>query len=127
MCALAWLAFTCGRDAPEESAGSPGERAFEPEAAPSRRPGDPPTAQRETLEALRQAQRAPRHPSDGGGRAWLEPDSTIPAQAGRSGRWAITYEAGPDGIALGGFVRLTVPYFWWNWSPAQTRVSEAPG
>ena len=127
VCAVAWLVFTCGRDAPEEDASAPLERAFEPEVDSSRRPGDPPTAQRETLEALRQAQRAPRHPSDGGGRAWLEPDSTIPAQAGHSGHWSITYEAGPDGVALGGFVRLTVPYFWWNWSPAQTSASEAPG
>lgn len=124
VCALAWLAFTCGGE-PERSGTQP-PAPEEPEPT-SRREGDPPTARRETLDGLRQAARAPRHPADGGGRAWLEPDSTIPAQAGRGGRWTITYEAGPLGIEVGGFVRLTVPYFWWYWSPAQSAEPEAPG
>lgn len=124
VCALSWLAFTCGGE-PEREAAQPATPADPALAA--RRPGDPPTARRETLDGLRQAARAPRHPSDGGGRAWLEPDSTIPAQAGSSGRWTITYETGPLGIEVGGFVRLTVPYFWWYWSPAQTSDPEAPG
>src|SRR6185295_1612779 len=112
VCALAWLAFTCGGDEPaaptaeyeaESSALAPPE-----ELDPARLPGDPPRALRGTLDGLRQAARAPRHPSDGGGRAWLEPDSTVPAHAGQSGHWTIGYETGPAGIAAGGFVRLTV-------------------
>lgn len=114
VCALAWLAFTCGK-APNE-----------PPAAPSsRRPDDPPTAQRDIVEALRATQRAPRHTSDAGGRAWLEPESSA-ARVGTSGRWVIGYEAGSEGIAVGGFVRLTASA-WWDWSPAQSRASEAPG
>lgn len=131
VCTLAWLAFTCGGDPAQDGARAteateaPGAPARP--AAPALGAGDPPTALRETLDGLRQAARAPRHPSDGGGRAWLEPDSTVPAQAGRGGRWTITYEAGPRGIELGGFVRLTVPYAWWYWSPAQADEPEAPG
>ena len=125
MCALAWLAFTCGKARPGEGSSATDEAPDEP-ARDARRPGDPPTARRDTLDALRQAARAPRHPSDGGGRAWLEADSATPAQAGRSGRWAITYEVGPAGIAVGGFVRFTAPVFW-NWSPAQASESAAPG
>lgn len=123
--ALAWLAFTCGGDPAEgaREAGAPSSR--EPLLTGLRRPDDPPTGQREIVESLRAAQRAPRHPSDGAGRAWLEPDST-PAQAGRRGRWRMTFEAGPEGIAPGGFLRLTASA-WWNWSPAQGSVPEAPG
>jgi uncharacterized protein DUF3604 len=127
--ALSWLAYTCGGEPAEERAGTAGaEREPPTEAAPSAaRPGDPPSAKRDTLEGLRQARRAPHHPSDGGGRGWLEPDSTVPAVASGSGHWTITYEAGAAGIASGGFLRLTVPSAWWHWSPAQTSAPEAPG
>jgi len=108
VCALAWVAYTCGGD-------------------PAPTIQDPPTARRDTVEALRQAMRAPRHPADAGGRAWLEPESTQDIRAGERGRWILTYEAGPQGIQPGGFLRLTVPYFWWGWSPAQADEPEAPG
>ncbi len=132
MCALAWLVYTCGGEPAQEGARAAASATAASDApadptASARRPDDPPTALRETLDGLRQAARAPRHPSDGGGRAWLEPESTVPAQAGRAGRWTITYEAGSEGIALGGFLRLTVPYAWWYWSPAQSDDPEAPG
>jgi hypothetical protein len=122
VCALAWLAFDCGGDTPDASA--PG--ATSSSVPPARHPGDPPTAQRETLEGLRQAARAPRHAADGGGRAWLEPDSSTPIEAGGRGRWTIAYEVGELGIEVGGFVRLTLSP-WWDWSPAQADESAAPG
>lgn len=127
VCALAWLVFTCGGE-PDDAAlpVHEGDDSLGDAASPARRPGDPPRALRETLDGLRQAARAPRHSSDGGGRAWLEPDSTRPARAGQRGRWNITYEAGPEGIEPGGFVRLTASAFW-DWSPAQAFAPEAPG
>jgi len=126
VCALAWLAFTCGEapSAPPPPSREPLE-PFAPADPSARRPGDPPTARRDILEALRQGQRAPRHAADAGGRAWLEPESST-AEAGRSGRWVLGYEAGPAGVAVGGFVRFTAPGFW-GWSPAQVQASEAPG
>jgi hypothetical protein len=127
VCALAWLVLRCGGPADPAAGSTPAAHAAPEVSIHGNRADDPPTARRSTLEELRWAQRLPRHPSDGGGRAWLEPESTVSAQVGRGGRWTITYEAGPEGIAEGGFLRLTVPYFWWNWSPAQLRHAEAPG
>jgi hypothetical protein len=46
--------------------------------------------------------------------------------AGGIGRWTLVFEAGPEGIAPGGFVRLTAPAFW-DWSPAQASWPEGPG
>ena len=83
-------------------------------------PDDPPTARRETLLELRRSHEAARHPADGGGRAWIESSELQggAARAGGLGRWTILYEAGPEGVAVGGSVRLVVSPFW-EWSPAQ--------
>lgn len=121
---LAWLGFTCG-EAPQAPDSMAGEDR--PSSADGNRPDDPPRALRATLEGLREARRAPRHPSDGEGRAVLEPGSTQPARAGARGRWSILFTAGPAGIAEDGFVRLTVPYHFWHWSPPQLEAPEAPG
>ncbi len=109
------LAFACGR-------------AQEPSDAPAdeRHPGDPPTALRQTLEELRESAAAERHPSDGGGRAWLEEADRGPVAVGSRHTWTIVYEAGPLGIEVGGAVRLIVSPFW-DWSPPQNRVPQAPG
>jgi hypothetical protein len=74
------------------------------------------------LESLRQDLAAERHPSDGGGRAWLEAEDGTPAAAvaGLPGRWTIVYEAGPLGIAEGGMIFLQVSPFW-GWSTPQTQ------
>lgn len=89
---------------------------------------DPPGANRAILEEMVRDRDAPRHPSDGGGRAWLEPAGSEPeaSVASTPGRWTIVYEAGPHGIAEGGAVRLIVSPFW-HWSPAQASSPELPG
>ena len=113
-------------DPPRASAdGSPPVSADDP---PRVSADDPPRARRETLEALRESVAAPRSAADGGGRAWLETeDGASPhAVAGRPGTWTIVYEAGPRGVAEGGYVRLTVSGFW-GWSVPQVRAPQAPG
>lgn len=121
------LLAACGA---EEGAATPPSdlRADVSPQPATRRDDDPPTARRGTLEELREAHDKERHPSDGGGRAWLEledgEDGSI--RAGRFGRWTIVYEAGPLGIDVGGSVRLLAPPFW-EWSPAQSDHVRAPG
>jgi hypothetical protein len=87
-----------------------------------------PNARLEMVEELRQDLSAQRHPADGGGRAWIEPDPESPASvtAGSPGRWSILYEAGPLGVAEGGMVFLQVSPFW-GWSTPQTVDERAPG
>jgi hypothetical protein len=106
---LALAAFGCRATPPESMA----------EATRS------PNAQPEIVEALRSDLAVVRHPSDGGGRVWLEeePDRT---RAGGVGTWTLVYEAGPDGIAVGGMLFLQVSPFW-GWSTPQVAAEEAPG
>ncbi len=75
---------------------------------------------------MRESLRSRFHPSDGGGRAWLAPDSRAPLRAGSPVRLTLVYEVGPLGIARGGFVFLQVSPFW-DWSSPQTEAPEAPG
>jgi hypothetical protein len=114
------LAYTCG----------PGEegRRVDPPLQPPSQDGDPPTGRRDMLDDLRVAQAAPRHSSDGGGRAWFElaEGEAAVARVGERRTWKIVYEAGPEGIAVGGLVRLTIPRFW-GWSPAQSSAPDYPG
>jgi hypothetical protein len=89
--------------------------------------GMPPTAQPQLVAALREDLTAPRAPSDGGGRAWLdESEGEARAVAGRPGRWRLVYEAGPLGVAVGGAVFFQVPPFW-GWSTPQVREPDGPG
>ena len=86
-----------------------------------------PTARPEVLQSLREDLETPRHASDGGGRAWLDPtDGDTEAVAGQPGRWTVVYEAGELGIAEGGMLFFQVPPFW-GWSTPQTRTPEASG
>ena len=75
--------------------------------------------------ALVEALAAPRHPSDGGGRAWLdcEPVTII---VGSYHRFEVVYEAGPLGVAEGGVVFLQ-PSPFWGWGPPQNELEDAPG
>lgn len=85
------------------------------------RPADdpePPSARWDMVESLRLDLATERHPSDGGGRAWLSASPGWPdgATVGEPGRWTIRYEAGPLGVAEGGAVYLQVsPYWGWSW------------
>ena len=70
----------------------------------------------------------PRHPSDGGGRAWLEapPDAPVRAAVGSSGRFPLWFEVGPHGIAEAGMIFLQISPFW-GWSTPQTFDPDSPG
>jgi hypothetical protein len=94
---------------------------------PAPTPGETrsPNAQPGIVEALRADLAAPRHPSDGGGRAWLE-SGPAKTPAGSVGSWSLVYEAGPEGIAVGGMVLLQVSPFW-GWSTPQVEAEVAPG
>lgn len=74
---------------------------------------------------LREARAAPRHASDGGGRAELV-GGDDPIVAGAPGRWRFRYTAGPEGVAVGGRIAFQVSPFW-GWSTPQNTVPEAPG
>lgn len=87
----------------------------------------PPTAQVATAESMLADLATPRHPSDGGGHAWIESEEGAPrARVGTPGSWRIVYEAGPLGVSDGGLVALLVDPFW-EWSTPQADVPEAPG
>ncbi len=87
----------------------------------------PPHARAEVLESLRQGAAAARHPSDGGGEAWLvEDESERDAVAGQPGEWTIVYQAGERGVAEDGAVYLQVSPFW-GWSTPQTESERLAG
>jgi len=88
----------------------------------------PQTARVDLVEELRRDLEAVRHPSDGGGLAQLETEGETSARATVStpGRWSISYQAGPLGIAEGGALFLQVAPFW-GWSTPQVVDEGAPG
>ncbi|MEM7351736.1 MAG: hypothetical protein AAF657_13145, partial [Acidobacteriota bacterium] len=79
-------------------------------------------------QALRQDLARERHPSDGGGRAWLESsgDSAPVARVSTAGSWTIVFEAGPLGVAVGGTIYLQISPFW-GWSTPQVEAPAAAG
>lgn len=91
-----------------------------------------PNAPVSTYEMLRADLEASRHPSDGGGRAWLaspagKPDGSNPeVVAGSRARFEVIYEAGPLGVAEGGVVFLQVSPFW-GWDTPQMDHADLPG
>ena len=102
---------------------------------------DPRRPRTEIVASLRSDLAAERHPSDGGGRAWLVhgnasdrsdrsdsgPDTGDARATVRTpGRWTILYEAGELGIAEGGMVFLQISPFW-GWSTPQTEQPAALG
>lgn len=70
------------------------------------------------VETLREDVERPRHPSDGGGHAWIDSEgsSPQPLTAGDRAQFRIIYEAGPEGVSEGGLVFLQASSFW-GWSP----------
>ncbi len=68
----------------------------------------------------------PRHSSDGGGRAVLDPGTPPLVRAGERVRLDLTYETGPHGITEGGALFLQ-PSPFWGWDSPQTEAEEAPG
>ena len=109
---LAALLLACAREQAEP-------------AAPPQRPGAP-NAIHELAEELAADRLRPRHASDGGGRAWLEQGPAGGPRVGTPGRFLLVYEAGPLGIAVGGFIRFVVPPYW-GWSEPQLELANAPG
>jgi hypothetical protein len=86
-------------------------------ADPNGAEGYPPGAIPEIVEDLRESLATTPHPSDGGGRAWLEqmPGDPEFAIAGAPGRFTLIYEVGPEGIAVDGMIYFQVSPFW-EWS-----------
>jgi len=70
----------------------------------------------------------PRHPSDGGGSAWIDPTSTppVPLPASSFARFQIRFQTGPLGIAEGGSIYF-MPEPFWGWSAPQDIDPAAPG
>ncbi len=88
-----------------------------------------PNARREVARQLAAARERPRHPRDGGGRAWLVtgPDGGDgAARVGNPGRFTIVFEAGPNGIASHGSIFFQAPPYW-EWSPPQLASVASPG
>jgi hypothetical protein len=118
--------LACARD---DGDSEPADAGVDPaptaaRGAPGRRADDPPHAQRFRVDELRRDRDAPRHPSDGGGTATVSGDVEIQATA--LGRWTIRYEAGPEGVAAGGSVRVLIPPFW-RWDTGQVERPDARG
>ncbi|MDP6762576.1 MAG: DUF3604 domain-containing protein [Planctomycetota bacterium] len=90
--------------------------------------GLPATAKPGVLAELRADLAAPRHRSDGGGRAWLVlgEDEDGHGQVGRPQRWEFAFEVGPHGLQAGGALYFQVPPFW-GWSTPQASRERAPG
>ena len=86
----------------------------------------------EVHEMLRLDLQRVRHPSDGGGRAWLEaptpsePGGKPVVVAGSRARFEVVYEAGPHGIAENGLLFLQTSPFW-GWDSPQSVDPDGPG
>lgn len=117
--AIALLVVACGSSADDRS--QAGE-------APAATGSTSPRPRPELVETLRQDAAAVRHPSDGGGRAWIDPagSSPLPVTAGSVAHFTLVYEAGPLGVAKGGMVFLQ-PSAFWGWSPPQDFDPSLPG
>lgn len=102
-----------------------GCRARAPEQAGAGEGTRSPGARPEIAESLRDDLRAQRHRPDLEGRAWIA-EGPRAVVVGGSGRWTFVFEAGPDGIAVGGRLFLQVSPFW-GWSTPQVESEDAAG
>ena len=132
---VAGLLAACGEEPePGSQAPAPARPALGPFSA---------DAHPEATESLLEDLAAPRHASDGGGRAWLSEvlemapggafvpvartDEGVPiVEAESRGRFHLVYEAGPLGVANSGVVFLQVSPFW-EWDDPQTVWADASG
>jgi hypothetical protein len=80
----------------------------------------------DTHQGLVDDRRAARHPSDGGGTAVLDPGVPRAVRAGERIEIALTYEAGPEGIAEGGAIYLQ-PSPFWGWDSPRAERGDFPG
>ena len=124
VCALAACVWQVGCD-PQTGEPPPSPPVGPAAAAGEPRPG-PSTARWDVVDTLRESQAAQYHPSDGGGRAWLEAARPERPMVSEPGRFQIGFEVGPLGIATGGVITLQVSPFW-GWSTPQVEASDAPG
>jgi hypothetical protein len=130
--ALGSVSLGCGAEEPTSDSVPASKTASAGAGAESTDAADPPVgspnAQPELEAMLREDAMAPRHASDGGGRAWLDPVDGAPpvARAGQPGRFPLAYEAGPEGIAEGGTLFLQIPPYW-GWSTPQVEAPDALG
>ena len=87
-----------------------------------------PSPNLEIVEALRQDLVAERHPSDGGGEAWIveEDSGSREVRSGSPGQWTFSYRVGPLGISEGGWIFFQAPPFW-GWSTPQVRNPDGLG
>ncbi len=136
--ATAWLA--CQEQPPDAPPDIPPDSvlpALEPQApvdlsAPTaeRPKGLSPDAHVDTHEMLREDIAMPRSSADGGGRAWLAETDVARLAGGivadSRQTFEIVYEAGPEGIAVGGALYF-FPSPFWGWDVPQGQVPDAPG
>ena len=120
-CAV-WIAC----DDPARPAAGPQSRPDPAAALPEEYAHYPRTAALPTVLQLRDDLAAVRHPSDGGGRAWLE-DGPTEVRISSRHTWTIVYEAGALGISEGGVLYFMTSPFWGWEDPPQTGYPEAPG
>ncbi|MCZ6782755.1 MAG: CehA/McbA family metallohydrolase [Proteobacteria bacterium] len=92
------------------------------------RSGGAPGSSFEYAQGLVESLTRARHPSDGGGHAWLESSEAEPAVAisGVARGYRLVYEVGSEGIARGGSVVFQVSPFW-GWREPQLKNPDAPG
>jgi hypothetical protein len=123
-CAGVLLATACAACHAENREPSLGAETVEPNLEEPARPGPRP----DVVEMLRESESATHHPSDGGGRAWLEQAPGDPefAIAGTPGRFTLVFEVGPEGISTDGMIQLLISPFW-GWSTPQVEIPELYG
>lgn len=99
------------------------DAAQDPARAPEESPY-PDSARVEVHQQMVEARAAVYGPGDGGGSARLLEASDV--RCGELGRWVVEYDAGPEGVDVGGIFFFQVSPFW-HWSDPQVVSSEHPG
>lgn len=119
-----------GPDAASSSA-APSSPEFVSHASPDSQASRSVDAQPELAELLRRDFERTPHPADGGGRVYLASPTAPPGElaevrVGGHYRFRMIYEAGSEGIALGGVLFFQGSPFW-GWDLPQIGDPDAPG